>query len=154
MAYVEGQSAFAYARIVKSDDGLFPDLGAGWVDVDGYNEMGPMQDVTADLASGVITFNKTGVYQLVIGCAIVHDSINNGRTFYFRLRNTSDGGTVSNPVPVGVGRNQTDTLFEATTLFRVTETALGDSVILQLGGGDVIQVDSLGASLFTNRIAN
>lgn len=126
------------------------DIGAGWNDVllDTTTVDGPGVDM--DPATGRWQYTLEGFWDVRVQIFLSHNSSNSGRTTYIRLWDTVSLAPLGNSVPVGVARNAEDTSIIVTVRIPVSDTALLNPILLQIGGGDAITAVTYQSSAVEN----
>lgn len=114
------------------------DLGAGWQTLDQMDQIVVSErGVNLFVDTGEASFKWVGNWEMVFQVDLSHNSSNGGRTTNIRLFNVPDT-TPGQSVPLGIGRNVTDSHFTAILGFEVVSADLEENFRFEIGGGDTI----------------
>ena len=139
----EALSAFAFAAyggMAYDGDGFaFPDIGAGWQDLNMYNTLSVAtpRHVVVDLVNDTLSVDSEGVYQLSVAMSFNHNSSNGGRITRVRLYDDNAGIPLGGGFQIGTGRSAESTSVGVSILFEVTAAMVDHKLAIQIGGGDV-----------------
>ena len=109
-----------------------------WTPIDNLDSIGlPAYGTTLDTVGSRFRLDFVGLWQITVQVFFSHDSSNSGRTTGLRLFNETDavGGAT---VPVGIGRNVTETNVSLTLTTQIPQADVGDVFRIELGGLDTI----------------
>ena len=129
----------AYGAMEQSGDStLFPDLGAGWQDIDVFDNVpvASPRGVTPDLVNDTLTIDTYAVYMMTLTLAMSHNEVNAGRETSLRLYDNTAGAPAGAGFTFGTGRNVGVTAASMTLMFEVPQGSEGHSYNVQIGGGD------------------
>jgi hypothetical protein len=125
-----------YAAMSSHDADPFPDLGAGWANIDNYvyNISSP-SDVVVDPVLGTFNVAFESAVMVSFNGAFTHNELNAGRSVGIRLYNLTSN-TVAESSIAPTGRDAGATTISMQFLVRIPPEALGDRLVFQIGGGD------------------
>jgi hypothetical protein len=103
--------------------------------------------VVVDLTDNSLTAESEGTYSVSLTVVLSHDEAQTGRTTNVRVYNLTDAIPVT-IVPVAVGRNTPGTNFAAASLFTVDSSNVNKELVIQIGGGDILNTVTLEAYIF------
>ena len=127
-----------YGAISLATPTLMGTIGAGFntVPMDSENISDP-RNVTHDLASEGLHIDDEGIWRITAMLSLSHDELNAGRTIFVRLWNETEAVALVT-IPVGIGRNIGVTTWTGTFLVEFPAALVGDTIQLQIGGGNVV----------------
>ena len=105
--------------------------------------------VVQNVANSSLKFTHAGVYQLSVLLNYVHTESQQSRSTGIRLYNTTDGVVMLNPITIPISRNQPATLISLSTVVEVSEAYEGKEMVIQIGGGDDIDVTEIHTALWS-----
>jgi hypothetical protein len=131
-----GAAPIGYGGIYHRQNNVaLSDLGAGWVTLQSDNGAvtNPV-NVAQGATQNFIGLNVEGVWQLNIVGSLQFDEDQAGRSYQVRIFNQTQS-TSSDPLTLGVGRNNGYSLFSVTTLIEGPSN-LTDEFRVDVGNGD------------------
>lgn len=129
----------------------FPDLGAGWQNIDIFNSLpvATPRHVTVNLGGSTVAVDTPGVFAITITISINHNSSNSGRTTRVRLFDVTDGQPLGDGYVIGTGRNAEATTASATILAELGVDDVNHDLIVQIGGGAIYTSVEFNAATFS-----
>jgi hypothetical protein len=117
-----------------------PDLTAGWIPVTEYDENHITSlGTTFDFVTGEFTLDYRGLWQIAINWTFETDNSQQARETGIRLFDVT-AAAAGTPGIIGVGRNSVVTPYSTSVFFEVRDAQLGNTIRIEVGGGDAIPV--------------
>jgi len=138
----ETKTLAQYGGMGTSTSNAVTDLGAGWQDVTSFGAVTAQRGIVTDAAQGRFTIPKNGDFLLQFTGVLLHNELNAGRSFTFRVYNYTTGAAGAG-ILVPTGR---DTIATVVIAFMTSPVSVDNAQIgFQIGGGDVYTGVSWGA---------